>query len=150
MSTEENKAIVRRWLEVWNTGDLEPLKDLIAPDYVMHFSSRTVRPESGPEWYAQYVREVLAVYPDFHVTAEDLLADGDKVIGRLAWTGTKLGESKTRWGALVPASGVKVAGTTFTIARLAGGRIAEEWWLIDVLTELQQLGVLPATVPSGA
>ena len=148
MSIEENKAIVRRWLEAWNTGDVGPLQDLIAPDYVAHFSSRTVRPESAVEWYRQLISGDRFVYPDFHVTTEDLLADGDKVIGRWTWGGTNQGESKTPWGTIVPPTGKKVTSTCITITRIAGGKIAEEWWEIDGLSSLQQRGAIPTAAPA--
>ena len=144
MSVEENKAIVRRWLEAWNTGELEVLRELIAPNYVHHSSVRTVQPESGPVWYTEFVSEVRTHFPDFHVTAEDLLADGDKVIGRWAWGGTHLVASTTPWGTIVPPTGRKVANTTITITRIADGKIAEEWWESDSLANLQQLGAVPS------
>jgi C-1 hydroxylase len=148
MSTEENKAIVRRWLEAWNTGELGVLQELISPDFVAHFSSRTVRPESGPEWYRQRIGRVRTEYPDFHVTTEDLLADGDKVVGRWAWAGTSQGEATTPWGTAVPPTGSRVASTAVTITRVSGGRIAEEWWEQDTVGTLQQKGVLQTAAPA--
>lgn len=145
MSTEENKEIIRHWVDVWNTGNLEPLQELIAPDYVAHFQDRTMRPESGPEWYRQYIAQARTAFPDFHVTTEDLLTDGDKVVGRWAWSGTHLGDEKTPLGAIAP-TGRRIASTTITITRLADGKIAEEWWQEDRLSSLQQLGVIPAPV----
>ena len=147
MSTEENKEIIRRWIEVWNTGELGPLEELIAPDFVYHNASVTLRPESGSEWYRAHIAGVRGEFPDFHVTAEDLLADGDKVIGRWSWGGTHQGKAETPWGAIATAAGKKVTSTTITITRLANGRIAEEWWQLDRLGYLQQLGAIPTPAP---
>jgi len=53
MSTEENKAVIRRWMDVWNTGELGALEEIIAPNYVRHHWGGTMVSESDPVWYAQ-------------------------------------------------------------------------------------------------
>ena len=144
MPQEENKAIIRRLVEVWNTGELGVLKELIAPDYVRHYRSRTTRPESGPEWYRQWVTGTRTEVPDFHIAVEDLLADGDKVVYRATMSGTHGGESRTPWGTTVPPTGKKVTWTVIWIARIAGGKIAEDWLEDDELTYWQQVGAIPS------
>jgi len=144
MSMEENKAIIRRLVEVWNTGEVGPLEELIVPDYVMHYRSTATRPESGPEWYRQVVTDARAEVSDLHFTVEDLLADGDKVVWRWTASGTHSGESKTPWGTTVPPTGKKVAWTHIIITRIAGGRIAEDWMEEDEVTYWQQVGAIPS------
>jgi predicted ester cyclase len=143
MSVEQNKAIIRRWIDVWNTGELEPLEEIIAPDYVRHGEGTTLRPESGPEWYKQQIAGARRAMPDFHVTTEDLIAEGDRVVGRWSWGGTREGQATTPWGATVESAGKQVKRTAITITRLADGKIAEEWWQLDRLEEWQQLGAIP-------
>src|SRR3990172_5030354 len=82
MSTEENKAIIRRWIEVWNTGELGALAEIIAPNYVNHVSCSTIRTESPSDWYGQAVARHHASFPDLHLSIETLIAEGDTVVTR--------------------------------------------------------------------
>ena len=147
MSTEENKAIMRRMYDAWNAGDMEALQDFIAPDYVHHRSGTTVQPESGPEFYRQWLTEHSTAFPDHHSKVDDLLADGDKVVSRWTVTGTQRCVESTPLGA-IPPSGKKVAVTGTTIARLAGSKIAKEWFEIDILGLLMQIGAIAAPTAS--
>ncbi len=144
MSAEENRAVIMRLFEVWSTGELRPLAEIIAPDYVGHFMSSTVQPASGPEWYRQYVTIYRAQYPDLHITIEDQLTDGDK--GGVRWTlsGTHRGETRTSLGITIPPTGRRINITGVILFRLANGKIAEEWWEYDRLGLLMQLGAIPA------
>lgn len=150
MSTEQNKAIIRRWIEVWNTGELEPLEEIIAPDLVRHVEGTTSRTESGPEWYKQHIAGARTAMPDFHVTTEDLIAEGDRVVGRWSWGGTYQIALTTPWGATVESAGKQVKVAAMTITRLADGKIAEEWWLQDRLDQWQQLDAVPTPSQAAA
>jgi hypothetical protein len=77
MSAEENKAIIRRWTDVWNTGELGALEEIIAPNYIDHVSGSTIRPESGPEFYRQAVAGHRAIFPDHYGYSEALIVEGD-------------------------------------------------------------------------
>ncbi len=147
MSIEENKAIVLDEIEVWNTGDLDLLEEIIASDYIGHFHSSTEQPESGTEWYKQYVATYRAVYPDLRVTIEDLLVDRDKLVARWTLRGTHRGETGTSLGFAIPPTGKAIAITGITVFRVINGKIAEEWWVWDRLGLLQQLGAIPGAAP---
>ena len=71
MSLEENKAIVRRLIEAYNKQNLDPLDDLIAPDYVDHILQ--IR---GPEGVKQAYSDFYKGFPDTHSTIEDIIAEG--------------------------------------------------------------------------
>jgi predicted ester cyclase len=144
MSTEENKAVIRRLVDAWNTGQTEGLDKLIAPDYMRHRRGTTKQRESGPEWYREGMTGIRAIIPDWLMTIDELLADGDKVIWRLTASGTLVGADKTPWGAPVPATGNKVSFTGILISRIADGKIAEEWWETGLLTYYQQVGAIPS------
>jgi predicted ester cyclase len=146
MSIEENKALVRRWQEVFNTGDVSQLWEIIATDYVQHRRGQTLRLDSGPEWYQQFVAGLRSRYHDHHGTIEAMVAEGDLVATLGTSTGIHRGEMTTPWGATVPPTGKQITYTWTIVARIAGGKIAEEWWQIDSLSILQQLGAVP--VPS--
>ena len=78
-------------------------------------------------------------YPDLHITIEDLIAEGDKVVSRNSVTGTHRGEYMG-----IPPTGKSVTYNEIFILRFLNGRIAETWGVVDVFSQLKQLGVIPA------
>jgi len=127
MSTQQNKAIVRRlWEEVWNQNNLAVCDEIFAPDYAEH--------EKGFRAYLQ------TVFPDSHHTIEDLIAEDDKVVTRFRISATHQGEFLG-----VPATGTPVKLTGIWIHRLEHGRIVEgqQWGEWDALGFLQQVGAAP-------
>ena len=137
MSTEQNKSIVRRWIEEgWNKHNLAVIDQLYAPNFVQHEPEpQTV---NSSEALKQYVGAYLTAFPDLHLSIEDLLADGDKVVWRFNSTGHQNGPFMG-----MPPSGRTGNITGIVIFRLENSRIAEAWVNIDVLGLLQQTGVIP-------
>ena len=137
MSVEQNKAIVRRDAEeIWNQGNLDVADEIFATNFVNHDPSRPeVRDVSS---YKQLAAAVRAAFPDFHVTIEDMVAEGDKVAIRYTSTGTHKSEYRG-----LPPTGKQVTVTGMRIYRFASGKIVENWWNSDVLGFMQQLGVIP-------
>ncbi|MCP4756999.1 MAG: ester cyclase [Proteobacteria bacterium] len=134
MSTEENKAIVRRGFEEgWNKGNLAIFDELMATDVLYHAAE--IR---SLEAFKQLVTADLAAYPDLQITIEDMIAEGDKVVVRYTFRGTQEGETQG-----IPPTGKHVTVTGISICRCAGGKIVEEWENWDDLGLLQQLGVIP-------
>ncbi len=144
MSTAQetsNKATFRRFHDATNTGDVEliskTIDELVEPDAVIH----TPLPIEAPG--AQLLKEVFArllrAYPDLHITTEDLIEEGDKIVSRNTVTGTHQGE----YMGLTP-TGKSVTYNEIFIVRFAGGRIAETWGVVDVFSQMKQLGVIPA------
>ena len=82
---------------------------------------------------------LLRGLPDLHLTIEDLIAEGDKVVARNTVTGTHQGEYMG-----LPPTGKSVTYNEIFIVRFAGGRIAETWGVVDVFSQMKQLGVIPA------
>ena len=90
---EENKAVVRRLVEeVINAGNLGAADELYAPDYASPDASAS-GDARGPEVAKRLVAAYRAAYPDFSMTVEDELAEGDKVATRYVARGTHEGES---------------------------------------------------------
>ena len=138
MSTEENKALVRRILdEVWGQGHLHLLDEHLAPNFVDHGIRPPVPP--GPEGYKQFVTLYRNAFPDWHAAVEDQIAEGDKVVTRWHGRGTHQGDFLG-----IPATGKQVAVTGITINRIADGKGQEGWTELDALGIMQQLGVVPA------
>ncbi len=137
MSTEENKALVRRWgEEVWGKGNLAAIDELLAADIVFNYPPPGVAPNR--EAYKQTVTMYHVALPDIQYTVEDMIAEGDKVAVR--WTGR--GTQKGEFMGIAP-TGKQVTITGNSILRIAGGKIVEEWTEEDILGVLQQLGVFP-------
>jgi steroid delta-isomerase-like uncharacterized protein len=129
--TEANKAVIDRWLELWKTQDLAIADEVFATDLVPHtphFPHIT-----DLESYKAEVAETPTTVTDFDATIEDLIAEGDKVVGRF-----------TASGVMQP-FGVQYTNTWIIMFRFAVDKIAEEWWEFDLLGVQQQVGVLPPT-----
>ena len=143
MSTEANKDIIRRWVEVWNSKNVAAVADLVTADYVRHDPNL---PEiRGIPAEQQLVSMFLRAFPDLHFTIDDMLAEGDKVMLRVTGRGTHQGELLG-----VPPTDQHVTFSAMLVYRLAGGKIAEQWALMDTLGLLQQLGALPTLSQPGA
>ena len=139
MSTEENKAIIRRNCEeILNKGDLAVAGETIANNYVYHGSGG--QEFKGPEGFKQFITMLRTAFPDFHCTVEDMFAEGDKVAHRLTLRGTHKGE----FMGIAP-TGKQVAITANVISRFAGGKEVEAWSNLDDLGMMQQMGVAPPT-----
>ncbi len=134
MSLEENKAIVRRFIEAYNKRNLDAIDDFVAPDYVDH-TNRVDR-----EGLKQLFNMGLTAFPDWHETIEDIVAEGDKVWVRLAYTGTHTGE----FMGLAP-TGKKITSKAVDIYRVVNGKLAEYWNVTDNVNILKQIGAIEFT-----
>jgi steroid delta-isomerase-like uncharacterized protein len=137
MSTEENKAKVQRMIEeVFNKGDLSVVDELVAPNYVYHFPGR--EEIKGPEGLKQFATMIRTAFPDFHITIDDMVAEGDKVACRYTYQGTHKGE----FLGIAP-TGKQFTATGIMISHVRGDKEAEVWESIDRIGMLQQIGVIP-------
>jgi steroid delta-isomerase-like uncharacterized protein len=136
MAVEENKAIVRRYQEAYNSNNLEALNDVVAADVLTPKIMPGLPP--GIEGAKVVHQTTLRGMPDFHTAIDDLIAEGDKVVARVTMTGTHTGDF---WG--MPATGRRVKFTGIYVVRIAGGKIVEHWGEEDGVGLLQQLGVMP-------
>ena len=140
MSTENNKALVQKWVnEVLNTRDVSeqsPAYQLVAADFVGHFPGPPAI--EGLEAYRQFGSLYFSAFPDLQITPEDLIAEGDKVTMRYGWRGTHKGELMG-----IAPTGRQVTTSGISILRVANGKITEQWDNFDNLGMLQQIGVIP-------
>jgi steroid delta-isomerase-like uncharacterized protein len=139
---ETNKAVVRRQTEeLWNQGNLNVIDEIYATDYVRH------DPESSGISNSEGLKQLITAYrtafPDIHFTNDDLVAEGDLVVGRWTSTGTQTGD--LMMDPMIPATGVQGTSTGISIYRIANGKIVEEWAEWDFLGMMEQLGVIPPT-----
>ena len=125
----------RRYVAFWNTGDESFARLALAPD----FSDRTLPPgrPQGMEGPLFASKSFRAAVPDLRVEVQEMLIVGDRVVGRLRFSGHYSGTFQGKAG-----DGRPVDFIATDIYRIAGGRIAENWHLEDNLTLLQQLGAV--------
>ena len=140
MSTEENKAFVRRLYQtfdqVFRTGNFELFNEVIAIDFIDHNPT----PGQGPglEGIKPFFGAFRAAFPDLHFHVENQIAEGDQVVSRITLHGTHKGDFQG-----IPATGKPVMQEGIDIVRIANGKVVERWGLFDNLGLLQQLGAIP-------
>jgi len=136
-STNENKALVRRFLEeAYNQGNLAVGDELLAADCVFY----TPAPIPGISGWKQFATAFLTAFPDdLQVTIDDMFSNGDKVAARWTARGTHRGPLRG-----VPPSGNMVTWLGMAIYSLADSKITEVWGLNDALGIMQQIGAIPS------
>lgn len=135
MSTEENKATVRRAIEYLNQGNVAALSELWTPDLVYHDPNNPQVRVS--EEYKQFLTDFITAVPG-QFTIEDLIAERDKVVARYTYRGSH----QRQWRG-APPTGKPVTFTGTMTFRIAEGKVAEIWVNHDVLSLAQQLGLIP-------
>jgi len=136
-SAEQNKALVRRFYEEIDKGNIGILDELVAENYIDHSPPPFPGLPPGREGVKQAFRIFQQATPGHH-RIEDQIADSDKVVTRLTSIGTHDGDLP---GA--PRTGNELKMTSITIHRIADGRLVEKWSAKDELGLLQQLGMIP-------
>jgi predicted ester cyclase len=134
MSTEENKAIVRRVYEAINSKDPDALDAVIATD--ANSNTRFPHGKSGLEGFKQSFAAAVSSFPDYTITIDDQIAEGDKVVTRYTARGTQEGDFM---GVAPTGEAIELIG--IDIDRLAGGRIVEHWSEANLDDLMVKLGV---------
>ena len=138
----DHAATMRNTYERINAGDIAGFGDLVADDFVEHQGLPGF--PATKEGTLEFFRILLAAFPDWRMTVEDLIADGDKTVARVTVTGTHKGEFMG-----VPPTGTRVDVQLIDIMRFDGaGLVCEHWGVADMLSLMQQLGVVPTGPPA--
>ena len=137
-SVESNKALVRRFYEEIDNGNINILDELVAEDYLDHNPPPFPGLPAGREGLKQAFQMFQTATPGYH-HIEDQIAEGDRVVTRLTSYGKHEGDLP---GA--PKTGHDLKMTSITIHRIANGKLAEKWSEKDIVSFLQQIGVMPA------
>jgi predicted ester cyclase len=137
MTTDTEKMVERIPLEVFNNGNFGLLDEILATDYVDHVLQPGLPPTR--EGLKQFATALKTAFPDFRYTIEDYFESGDRIVQRLTASGTMKGDFLG-----MPATGKRATWTEIHIGRVANGRVAEHWGVIDQLGMLVQLGIVPA------
>ncbi len=142
--SEENKALIRRWVEeAVNAGNLTVADEIMAPHYAFYVASRPTPMDR--EGHKHLVATFLGAFADLRRNIEELVGEGDKVVERWTVTGTHQGEFQ----GLAP-TGRRISYAGITIWGIGGGRIVENRTIQDFMGLMQQLGAerLPTQTPS--
>lgn len=135
-----NKATVRRLHDAIEGGvELvsQTIDEIFEPDVVFHAPVPTGA--TGIQALKQVWPVLLRAFPDLRVRVEDLIEEGDKVVSRNTVTGTHQGDYMG-----LPATGRSITYNEIFVCRFADGRIAEIWGVVDVFSQMRQLGLIPA------
>jgi len=139
---DENKKLYLRLAdEVLTNKNLAVADELIASDFREHVGGEARR--VGVEGFKAARLRRNAAFPDWKVTVDDIIAEGDKVVARATGQGTHLGDYMG-----IPPTGKRIKVSWIAIYRVADGKLAEHWQHIDELGLRQQLGAI-LTLPAG-
>jgi predicted ester cyclase len=123
MSTEENKAFIRRYFEAISGKD-KPAA--VVNEYV------------SDEELKHHIAFYEAAFPNYQFITEDMIAEGDKVVVRVIFRGTHKGDLMS-----IPPTGKQVTIPVILIYRVSDNKIVDHWMQVDALGLMQQLGVIP-------
>jgi steroid delta-isomerase-like uncharacterized protein len=133
----DHAATLRHFYDLINAGDIEGFGDLLADDFIEHEETPGLAPTK--DGVKQFFTMYIAAFPDLRFNADDILASGEKVVGRVTVTGTNTGDFMG-----MPATGKSVNIQIIDIIRFGDDGLAHEHWgVADVMAMMQQLGVVP-------
>ena len=136
---EQNEKLVKRWHdEGINQQNADLALELCVEHFQFHFPFITSDYPTGAAALRHWAGATFEFFPDFHVTLKDLMSDDDKVAFRVTITATHGGEI---FGAAP--TGKSLSWDGMGILRIENGRLAEFWWMPDLFTLMQQLGLVP-------
>ena len=145
MTTEANKTIVRRFFEdAWNRNQLFDLEEYIATDRVHHYGARVAK--ESPDALRATIKNWRGAMPDYQCYIEDMIAESDRVVTLLRFTGTQTGMFEVA-GRTLPPSNAKIDEAEILIMRVVGGKIVESWATWDRLSVSEKLGAIPKPTP---
>lgn len=138
----DHAATIRRMYDLIGAGDVEGFGDMLADDFVEHEELPGLEP--GKRGVMAFFRMYIAAFPDLRMSAEDVIASGDKVVARARATGTHRGEFMG-----MPPTGKHVDVQLIDIIRFGDDGLAHEHWgVFDSMAMMQQLGAIPEGPPA--
>jgi steroid delta-isomerase-like uncharacterized protein len=134
----DNKATALRFYnEVVNGRDVTLIDELVHENVVEHEEFPGF--SNDREGVKQFFAMIFEAFPDLRFDVQDIIGEGDKVATRVVMTGTHQGAFMD-----IPATGKRVEVELIDIVRLEDGKFVEHWGVMDQMTMMQQLGVIPA------
>jgi C-1 hydroxylase len=139
LSAEENKAILRRFIEAYNNRDLDVFEELVAPDFIDH-----THQQQGRDKFKKLFTMAFEGFPDWYEEIEDMVAEGEQVWVRVKATGTHTGDWNL-FGVPLPATGKKITMRMVFFFRIVNGKLVETGELDDQLDFFNKLGFIEYT-----
>jgi predicted ester cyclase len=141
-SVEHNKAVSRRWIEVFNERDDAGEAGVRGPDYIAHAPASLEPARLDSEAWTRFLAGFVEAFPDLQLSVEDAVGEGDLVAQRVHFRGTHTGEFQG-----LPPTQRKVSFSGLELNRFVDGRVSEHWFQMDALGLLQQLGLVVVPGP---
>jgi predicted ester cyclase len=139
MTTAQNIAKVHRLYDEVNSGNLDVIDEIMAPNFIAHGEAMGLQPGQDVRTaMKQGIMWAKMLVPDLNVSIVDTVAQGEKVVCRLVFQGTHTGTDGQ-----IPASGNKIEYTAIAINRFEKGLLAERWFNSDEMGMMRQMGLLP-------
>ncbi|HEY1357952.1 MAG TPA: ester cyclase [Thermoleophilaceae bacterium] len=139
--SDDLKGTVQRFYDELNKGNLDIIDEVLSEDFVDHEEFPGLEPNR--EGVKQFFAMFRAAFPDLRMEADDMVAEGDRVVARLTARGTHQGDFMG-----MPPSGKAVEVAVYDMLRFEDGKVAEHWGLFDAMTMMQQLGAIPEQAPA--
>jgi predicted ester cyclase len=131
---QENRDIVRRYAQMFDTGDLNEADELFAPDFIVRHLDA---PELDRGGWKEFSRPFVSGFSERRLAVEGLVTEGDQVVARMTFSGRHTGEF---FGIAPTEREVRFTGIVWF--RIAEGKIVEHWGEFDALGLMQQLGIM--------
>jgi predicted ester cyclase len=141
-SVEHNKAVSRRWIDVFNARDNAAEADVRAPGYVAHAPASLEASPLTSEAWTRFLGGFVEGFPDLRLAVEDSVGEGDLVAQRVHFEGTHTGRFQG-----LPPTDKRVSFSGLELNRFADGKVVEHWFQLDALGLLQQLGLVVVPGP---
>ncbi|TFF94507.1 ester cyclase [Candidatus Thorarchaeota archaeon] len=138
-TAEQNKKVIRRFIDGYNSRNMDVFEELVAPNYYDHLFE-----QEGRDKFKEMFTMAFKGFPDWYEGIEDIIAEGDKVWVWIKATGTHTNEWDL-FGVSVPPTGNKIEMNMVFIWRLVDGKLAEGWEVDDNLAILKSIGVVDYT-----
>jgi predicted ester cyclase len=142
MSVEQNKTIIRCFLKKLDEGQ-DSIEEVCSPQFITHLPGCSE--PTDRQGFKQFISLFYSAFPDLHHSVEDQVAEGNKVVSRLAVRGTQRGFFQGS-----APSGKQVEFNDILITQLEGEKIVELWAQFDALGLFQKLGLSPSLKAGGS
>jgi predicted ester cyclase len=136
MELEKNKAIARRYNQIWSKGDLSIIDELASPEITVYFPAMP-KVIKGIAALKEYFRRYPSLFGDGDIKVEEEIAEGDKVVLRWSFSFTHLGALG------IPATGKRLKWTGISIYHIVGGKVVDERGEEDYYGAFRDFGLLP-------
>lgn len=137
----DHKATMKSAYDRINAGDVVGFGDLVAEDFVEHEETPGLPPTKAGT--LAFFEMLLSAFPDMQMEVEDLIAGDDKSVARVTVSATHQGEFMG-----IPPTGETIDVQLIDIMRFnEAGLVCEHWGVTDMLSLMQQIGVVPTDAP---